>query len=201
MTAVAIIAAVASACSVDGQASRSPGLEPKAVAASTFPYGPAVAVPPAQVPGAIADITFRPLHGVNDPADCTPAQLNSDGASIRVGPGGPAGGTLTVLVAHASDDFDSFVTATRNCPDLRLGGTVGTRVATTVLSDAGGVIETDRVLANADGPFAHVYGLVAQRGDVRVYVQNRRGTADLSDAERAATRTLFDQATAKAFAG
>ena len=52
----------------------------------------------------------------------------------------------------------------------------------------------------APPPRTAVTEFVAQRGDVRVYVQNRRsGDAALRADEMDATRTLFDAARASAF--
>ncbi|WP_139026060.1 hypothetical protein [Gordonia neofelifaecis] len=214
MAAVIVVAAVASACSVSGEAVPTPDLSSKAVPSSDFPYGAGQPVPSAQVPGILADITFRPMRGRNDPADCTPAAVDTATAQVRVGPGGPAQGTLTAMVVRATDSFDDFLSEARRCTEFALGGTVGTAVATTVdaADPSAGTVQLERRLRmgpapsaqdqSAQPPSSSVTEFVAQQGDVRVYVQNRRpgGTALGAD-ELAATRTLFDAARASAFGG
>ncbi|WOC14384.1 hypothetical protein [Gordonia sp. MP11Mi] len=201
--AVIVVAAIGLsvvACSVDGDAVRVPDLAPRTVASDVFPFGQASAVPAAQVPNAVADITFTPMRAQNQPADCTPPHVEASGAQVRVGPGGAAGGTITVMLTRVSDTFDDYVTGLRDCSAFVLGGTVGTRVTTNVGSVADDTVASGRTLSNDGVPYARVYELVAQRGDVRLYVQNRFGGHDLSAAERSATRTLFDSAYETAFA-
>ncbi|MCF8569656.1 hypothetical protein L5G32_05170 [Gordonia sp. HY002] len=197
--AVTAVALSVAACSVDGAPARVPDLAPRTVGATAFPYGPGVAVPAAQVPNAVADITFTPLRSQNRPAECTPSQVDVSGAQIRVGPGGQAGGTVTVMLAQVPDTFDDYVAGLRECSDFALGGTVGTRVVTDVGTVADDTVESGRTLS-ADGvPYARVYEIVGQHGDLRVYVQNRFSGNDLGPDERAATRNLFDSAYTTAF--
>ncbi|WP_341257565.1 hypothetical protein [Gordonia malaquae] len=195
VVAVAVLVGT-TACGVDGGAVREPDLSTKVVEVSAFPYGPATAVPQAGVPGAIADITFRPLRAVNDPEECTPAPVDGDSAHVVVGPGGPAGGTLTVMVARASDSRADFVDGI--CQTFRLGGTVGTTITTTVDTSTGVIVNRRDLVANGTA-YAHVYELVRQEGSTRLYVQNRYPSATLSADEEAATRALFDAASTAAF--
>ncbi|GEE02596.1 hypothetical protein nbrc107696_30420 [Gordonia spumicola] len=195
--AVAVLSVV-TACSVDGDAVREPDLSGRLIAGSSFPYGPGTAVPAVALPGAISDVTFRPLRSANTPSDCTPAAIDTDGAEAIVGPGGPAGGTLTVLLARTTDSFDDF--RARQCASFVVGGTVGTTITTRTTDDDGRIVNERDLSANGT-TYAHVYELVRQEGSVRLYVQNRYGAATLSDAERAATRTLFADAAARAFGG
>ncbi|WP_244945797.1 hypothetical protein [Gordonia zhaorongruii] len=207
MIAAVVAATVATGCSVDGAAERVPDLNAKAVDSSAFPFGPATQVPPAQLPGAIADVTFLPLRARNEPDECTPSPVSAEGAALRVGPGGLAGGTLSVLVARASGGFHEYVDRLRSCPDFLLGGTVGTHVTTQIIDsgkaiEAGdGAVQSDRTLRNGETAYAYVYELVAQQGDVRVVVQNRRPGRELGAPDRSATRELFDAATTRAFGG
>ncbi|MBB4136181.1 hypothetical protein [Gordonia humi] len=200
VVAIAAISLSVVACSVDGDAVRVPDLTGRIVDASAFPFGAATPVPAAQTANALADITFTPLRAENDPADCTPAPVDAADAQIRVGPGGAAGGTLTVALTRTSDSFGDHLDLLRRCADFALGGTVGTRVSTDVLATADDTVESARTLSNGGTPYTRVYELTAQRGHVRLYVQNRfPATAQLGDAERAATRTLFDTAYDTAF--
>ncbi|QRY64605.1 hypothetical protein JVX90_06925 [Gordonia sp. PDNC005] len=192
---MAVLAGV-TACGVDGGAVREPDLSTKVVEVSAFPYGPATAVPESGVPGAIADITFRPLRVANDPQECTPAPVDVGSAHVVVGPGGPAGGTLTVMVARASDSRADFVDGI--CETFRLGGTVGTTVTTTVDTSTETIVNRRDLITNGTA-YAHVYELVRQEGSTRLYVQNRYPSASLSADEEAATRTLFEAASAAAF--
>ncbi|MGO3328155.1 hypothetical protein [Gordonia sp. (in: high G+C Gram-positive bacteria)] len=201
MIALTAVALSVLACSVDGDPVRVPDLAPRTVDASAFPYGPGVAVPDAQIHNAVADITFTPLRSQNQPAECTPAPVDVSGAQVRVGPGGPAGGTVTVMLARAPNTFDDYVTGLRECPDFELGGTVGTRVLTNVGSVAEDTVESGRTLSTDGRPYSRVYELVAQRDGVRLYVQNRFSGDELGADERSAMRNLFETAYAKAFDG
>ena len=210
MAALLMVAGAASACAVTGEAVPSLDLSSKSVPSSAFPYGPGQPVPSAQVPGILADITFRPLRGENTPADCTPAPVDAPTARVLVGPGGPAQGTLTTMVVRATDSFDDFVARVRRCGEFALGGTVGTSVATEVTPVDGGVpgVRLERRIRLGPGaqpappPTSSVTEFVAQQGDIRVYVQNRRpGGDDLGAEELGATRTLFDAARTRAFGG
>lgn len=189
----------AAGCSVDGAPRAEADLSARVVEPSAFPYGPATPVPAVALPGAVADITFRPLRSVNDPAECTPAQVDAAGVHASTGPGGPAGGVLTVMVATVSDSRDDFVASL--CPTFRLGGTVGTTVRTRTVDPAGDPIVNERDLEAGGIAYTHVYEIVRQQGRVRLYVQNRYSSASLSDEEKAATRTLFDAASTAAFGG
>ena len=204
MVTVVVILAAVTACSVSGEPVRTPDLADRATPSGAFPYGPGL---PVQDPGIVADITFRPMRQKNAPADCTPAEVDRATAQIRVGPGGPAGGTLTTMVVRVTEDFDGFLEQAARCSEFALGGTVGTTVTTTVgeKSEDGGVRLERRLTmgpstADSTPPTASVTEYVAQQGDVRLYVQNRRsGTADLGDDEATATRMLFDAARKSAF--
>ncbi|MCF8588109.1 hypothetical protein [Gordonia liuliyuniae] len=203
MRAVVVVAAIALstvACSVDGDAVRVPDLAPRTVASDAFPFGPATTVPAAQVPNAVADITFTPLRSQNQPADCTPSRVEAQSAQVRVGPAGASGGTMTVMLTRASDTFDDYVTGLRECSDFVLGGTVRTRVTTNIGSVADDTVVSGRTLSSNGVPYARVYEMVAQRADLRLYVQNRYAGHDFSAAERSATRELFDSAYETAFA-
>ncbi|MBM7367700.1 hypothetical protein [Gordonia hydrophobica] len=205
MATVAAVVLAVTACSVSGQPVRTPDLSGRAAPADAFPYGPGL---PVQAPGVVSDITFRPLSKPNDPADCTPVAVDAATAQVRVGPGGPAGGTLTAMVVRAADSFDDFVAQAARCGQFALGGTVGTTVSTTVADDgvSGGGVQLERHLVmgprteTSTPPTTAVTEFVAQRGDIRVYVQNRRSGLDaLGGDELAATRALFDAARASAF--
>ncbi|MGB6245587.1 hypothetical protein [Gordonia sp. (in: high G+C Gram-positive bacteria)] len=209
VAAVAVVVAAA-ACSVPGEAVRPVDLSAKAAPAAAFPYGPGQAIGSAQVAGLLADLTFRPLRGENDPADCTPAPVDTDTAQVRVGPGGTAQGTLTAVVVRTAEPFDDFLGRLRRCPTFTLGGTVGTTVTTEVAAaDAGaGTVEIERRITmgpppatgGTPPPRTSVTEFVAQRGNLRVYVQNRRaGDGALGAEEMTATRGLFDAARASAF--
>lgn len=202
MVAMAAIALAVAACTVDGDPVRVADLGPRVVDSAAFPYGPSTAVPEAQVPNAVADITFTPLSSSNRPAGCTPDRVDSADAQIGVGPGGAAGGTLTVMLAHVSDTLDDYAAMLRDCADFGLGGTVGTRVTTVVGTVHGDYVESARTLTNAGSQYARVYEIVGQEGGVRLYVQNRfAGDTELTPDEEAATRALFDAAKKKAFGG
>ncbi|ALG84639.1 hypothetical protein ACH46_09195 [Gordonia phthalatica] len=203
VTVAAMLTAV-TACSVSGDPVRTPDLSARIVPSDAFPYGPGL---PVQDPGIVSDITFRPVRQNNRPDDCTPVAVDAATAQVRVGPGGPAGGSLTVLVVRAADSFDDFVAQATRCEKFALGGTVGTTVVTAVGDDApDGALRLERQIimgpqtAESTPPTSSITEYVAQRGDIRVYVQNRRrGTEALSDAELAATRTLFVTARKAAF--
>ncbi len=196
VVAAAVLAAV-TACTVDGDPERAPDLSDRVVHAESFPYGPGTPVPASALPGAVADVTFRPLRSSNDPEDCTPAPVDVAGAHAVVGPGGAAGGTLTVLLTRASDSRDDFVA--RLCSTFRLGGTVGTTVSSSVQDPHADPLITRRDLASNGTAYAHVYEIVRQQGSVRLYVQNRYPAAVLSPEEMAATTSLFDAASKAAF--
>lgn len=201
---VAAVLTVVTACSVTGEPVRTPDLSARIVPSEAFPYGPGT---PVQDPGIVADITFRPLRHDNRPDDCTPAAVDAATAQVRVGPGGPAGGSLTVMVVRATGSLDDFVAQATRCAEFTLGGTVGTTVTTTVgdgAPDRSVRFERQLVMgprtADAPPPTSSITEFVAQRGEIRVYVQNRRrGTEALSDAELTATRTLFQTARERAF--
>lgn len=206
MATVAVLAAAVSACSVSGEPVRPPDLSSKAVSNADFPYGPAQQVPAAQVPGVLADITFRPLRGQNNPANCTPAAVDAGTAQVRVGPGGPAGGTLTALVVRSTDDFHAFVEQAERCASFVLGGTLASQIETKTsdLDASNNTVRLDRMIRmgpeSTTTPQTAVTEFVAQQGDVRVYVQNRRtGTAELGADELAATQKLFEAARRSAF--
>lgn len=205
MATVAVLAAAISACSVSGDPVREPDLSSKAVPSASFPYGPGQPIPATQVPGIIADITFRPFQKPNDPADCTPAAVDTPTAQVRVGPGGPAGGTLTAMVVRATDSFDDFLAQAERCSTFILGGSLATQVTTTVTAPGtAGQVQLERKIRmgpeSASTPQSSVTEFVAQHGDIRVYVQNRRsGGADLGTDEMSATQKLFDDAQTSAF--
>lgn len=203
VSVVAVIAAV-TACSVSGEPVRTPDLTSRATPADAFPYGPGL---PVQAPGVISDITLRPTRSPNQPVECTPAAVDASTAQVRVGPGGPAGGSLTTMVVSVTESFDDFVAQVKRCDEFTLGGTVGTTVRTTVADGApDGAIQLERHLVmgpqtpTSTPPTTTITEFVEQRDGVRLYVQNRRsGSAALSDGELDATRTLFDAARRTAF--
>ncbi len=207
---MAVVVAAAVACSVPGRPIPAADLSERAVPVTDFPYGRATSMSGAAARGVLADITFRPLRGGNDPADCTPAPVDADSAVVRVGPGGAAGGTLTVLLVRATDGFADYVDGARRCGEFALGGTVGTVVHTQVrdVDDDAGIARIDRTVRMGvaqpgfTAPQSAITEWMAQRGDIRVYVHNRRpaDAGELSDGENSATRALFDDARRRAFA-
>ncbi|NLG48153.1 MAG: hypothetical protein GX543_17050 [Gordonia sp.] len=205
VAAVAVVAAVLAACSVPGEPVREVDLAVKAAPSDAFQYGPGLSVPATSV---LTDVTLRPQRAENNPRECTPAPVDPSTAQARVGPGGPAGGTLTAVVVRASDTFDEFVAQVKRCAEFTLGGTVGTTVSTRVdAEEPAGTIAMERRLLmgpqspESTPPTTSITEFVAQQGDIRVYVQNRRsGEAALGAEELEATRKLFAAAQASAFA-
>ncbi|MFM9376224.1 hypothetical protein [Gordonia sp. VNK21] len=202
---LAAVLAVA-ACTVPGQPSRAVDLAERAVAPADFPYGAATAVPAAQVPGALADITFRPLRGEVSPPECTPAAVDTGTAQIRVGPGGPAQGTLTTAVVKVTGGLDELEAARRQCPEFTGGATGAQRMSVTPAqarspegSDAAVTAAVWTLSVPGGAAATRIDEWIAQRGDIRVYVQNRHPDGELDTAERTATEYLFDTAVRSAF--
>ncbi|MFT4088204.1 MAG: hypothetical protein QM658_13855 [Gordonia sp. (in: high G+C Gram-positive bacteria)] len=206
MVAVAAAAVVLSACSVAGEPERAVDLHELMVPAADFPYGPATPLPAQAVPGALSDITMRPLRDAVDPARCTPAEVDAPTAQISVGPGGEAHGTLTVLLARSGQSLDEYVQQNIDCAEFLGGSTGNERIATQIVDSPAAAAGQSRAVVlrrtlSVPGSFAAtvIDEWMAQRGDVRVYVQNRHTGGALSESEQTSSKALFDAAVQRAF--
>ncbi|MFW0797367.1 hypothetical protein AAFP30_26415 [Gordonia sp. CPCC 205515] len=203
----------AMACTtVDGNAvAGSSDLSAKSVAADVFPAG-ATRVPTPAVPGALADITGRPLHGTVTPADCTPPAVPSAGAVVFVGPDpATSTATFTTAVVHADQSLDDVVNQARRCPRFVSGAspTASSLVTTDVLPapKVAGSVRTGawqrQVTTGATGSSAMVTAtklLMAQRNGVRVLVEYRQqGSDPISSAASGQLNALFGNAVEAAF--
>lgn len=207
VTAAAAVAVLAAGCSVSGTPKPVADLSRQVVPAAEFPSPGATAVPPAQVPGIVADITLRPLRGDVDPARCTPAAVETGSAEVVVGPGPQPGSTLTEMVVRTSESLSAFASAAKECATFT-GGATGRQVVTTAIvsgptaQNGADRIQIVRTLASPGAPesVTTLDQWIAQRGDVRVVVQLRYlGAADA--AARATTAEFFETAVARAFGG
>ncbi len=202
--AVFAVAAVTAGCTTDGTARPVVDLSGRTVPVAEFPFGPATAVPAAQVPGIVSDITLRPLRGDVDPADCTPAGVDVATAVVADGPGPDARGNVTELVATTAETLAELSSAATRCAAFRGGSTGQETVATQVLApletrDGVDRLRLRRTLASDGADQVTVLDQwIAQRDGVRVVVQLRHGGAVSQDAtDRVAA--FFDTAVAAAF--
>lgn len=198
------VAAVTSACTVDGGARPGVDLSGRVVPVTDFPFGPATAVPAAQVPGIVSDITLRPLRGAVDPADCTPAGVDAATAVVADGPGPDGQGNVTELVAATGESLAESSSAALRCPSFRGGATGREQVATRVPEPAERRDGIDRMrlqrtlTGEGDGHTTVLDQWIAQRAGVRVVVQLRHaGTASAQAQARVAE--FFETAVARAF--
>ncbi|MFT3715034.1 MAG: hypothetical protein QM774_03550 [Gordonia sp. (in: high G+C Gram-positive bacteria)] len=208
-SAIAVLAAVLvlAGCSAFSSSSTPEDLSGRALAPGDFPFGPANRIPTAQVPGILADITLRPLSGDVDPSRCTPAGVQTGNAVVLVGPGGTDGmSTLTSAVTQTAESFDEFVGAARDCASFRTGATGAQTVTTDIVegpetTDPVPTVHLRRTLASTgdQGPPTVIEEWVAQGGDVRVYVQDRRTGGTMTPDEAQKAEDLFAAARTKAF--
>ncbi|AZG44173.1 hypothetical protein [Gordonia insulae] len=203
---------VIAGCTVDGQASAGAvDLSPRAVPSTDFPGGSASRVPPPAVPGALADLTGRPLHGSVIPAQCTPAAVSADGAAVLVGPDPAAStATFTEAIVHADVPLDEVTALARRCPRTASGSspTAMSAVITEVLpaprrSGVATGAERRQLTTGGTGSSAITTStttLLAQRDGVRVIVEYRhQGAAPMSAQAGARLDALFSRAVDAAF--
>lgn len=206
VAAVVAVVLFASACSVSGTAEPEPDYRALLVPADSFPAGAATPVPEPAVPGAVSDITLRPLRGDVDPADCTPVAVDVETAAILVGPGPTDGSTLTEMIVRTPESASDLAAAVRDCSVFRAGATGQQEVR----SELSGQPESDGDLTSlaltrtlrspGSETVTTVAQWVAQRGQVRLVVQLRMlGTPSAADTRMAAD--FFAHARAQAFGG
>ncbi|GAA3960302.1 hypothetical protein GCM10022231_20300 [Gordonia caeni] len=204
MVAVVAVALLAAGCSVSGTGQPVPDYTSLLVPGDSYPNGPGVQVPGPQVPGAVADITLRPLSGDVAPAECTPAAVDTETAAVMVGPGPAPGSTLTEMVVRTGESVSSLAAAARECPVFTSGATGTQEVRTQVTGEPrsdGGVerLRLTRTLTTAGSETAVVLEQwVAQRGSTRVVVQVR-SMAPVGEAERQRAEEFFTAAIDRAF--
>ncbi|WP_040510524.1 hypothetical protein [Gordonia soli] len=208
-----VVGLLVAGCSVNGDpVGDESDLTARAVAASSFPSGPATRVPTPAVKDALADITGRPLRGDVSPAGCTPGAMRTESATVLVGASPQAGGvgTLTSAVVGTDESLADLTATARRCPVVTLGagGGATTRVSTEVAPAPPTVdgVETTALRrslqtgGDAAPLVTTVTLLIAQRDDVRVYVEERhQGAAPLTEEAGAALDRLFTASVSAAF--
>lgn len=196
------------ACSVDGDAvAGRPDLAPRGLTAADFGSGAAAPIPPPAVGDALADVIGRasaPGAAVTPPG-CAPAPIDSAGAYAILGPGRADRSTLTAAIAYADESLDAVAERVRRCPTYT---TTLSQVAVTE-QPAPPAPEGVQTMAIArtittGGPGAEMVTstltLIAQRDDVRIYVDYRRPGAEPVTPEAGADLdALFTKAVAAAF--
>lgn len=206
VVAVVAVALLAAGCSVSGSPQPVPDYSPLLLPGDRFPHGPGTAVPAPQVPGAVADITLRPLSGEVAPPECTPAAVDTSTAAVIVGPGPGEGSTLTELVVRTGESLDSAAAAARDCPVFTSGATGNQEVRTEVIDaphDDDGVqrMHLTRTLTSPGSQTSVVLEQwIGQRDAVRVVVQ-LRSIEPMAAPERQAAEDFFSAAIAHAFDG
>lgn len=204
VAAVVAVGIFATGCSVPGTPQAAPDHSALLLPADSFPGGPGTAVPEAQIPGIVADVTLRPLRGEVTPADCTPAPVNAAGAAAVVGPASAGGATLTELVAEATDSLERFATATSACGTFHTGAAGNQEVSTRVTAqpeerDGISRMQLTRTLRSAGAETTtDLQDWIAQRGRTRLIVQ-LRGRGEASENDRQAAQKFFDEAVTHAF--
>lgn len=210
--ALVFLAILAVGCSVDGEATAggSADLSARAVAPSDFPGATATRLPAPAVPGALADLTGRPLHGTVTPPDCTSRGVPSDGAVVLVGPDpATSTATFTAAVVHADVPLDQVTGLARRCPRTITGSapTAVTITSTEVLPapqrSGLSTAALRRTLATGGSASPLVTGttsVIAQRDGIRVIVEYRhQGAGRMSADAGASLDALFDSAVEAAF--
>ncbi|UVF77752.1 hypothetical protein [Gordonia mangrovi] len=210
--ALVTLAVLAVGCSVDGEATAggSADLSARSVAPVDFPADSATRLPAPAVPGALADLTGRPLHGSVTPPDCTPRGVSADGAVVLVGPDpATSTATFTSAVAYADRPLDQVTGLARRCPRTITGSapTAVTIVMTEVLPApqrsglATAALRRTMTTGGSESPLVTgTTSVMAQRDGVRVIVEYRHQGADPMSADAGASlNALFDSAVAAAF--
>ena len=204
MVTVVAVALLAAGCSISGTGQAVPDYTSLLLPGDSYPDGPGVQVPAPQVPGAVADITLRPMSGEVVPAECTPAAVDTETAAVMVGPGPTPGSTLTELVVRTGESVDGLAAAARDCPVFTSGATGNQEVRTELTGDPrsdGGVdqLHLTRTLTTAGSPTSvTLEQWVAQRGSTRVVVQVR-SMEPVGDAQRQSAEEFFAAAIDRAF--
>lgn len=207
VAAALTVALFAVACSITGTPQPTPDYASLLLPGDAFPAGPGTAVPAAQVPGIVADLTLRPLTGEVTPAHCTPPPVQTDTAVAIAGPGPSPGATLTELVVGVDDSLESFAAGTAACPTFRGGATGNQEVVTTItaepvvtgLRDQLAHMRLSRTLGTGDTTIV-MEQWIAQRDGVRLLVVLRQ-LGSVSADDRQIAQVFFDSAVARAFSG
>lgn len=204
-------------CTVDGQASAPEDLTAKSVSAADFPAG-ASRVPPPAVPGAMADITGRPLHGTLEPAGCTPKPVEDAVVWVGMDPG-TQDATFSSAVAHAGSPLQQLTAQAARCTSYTSGAmpTASTRWTSTLgaapsvpsgvtgatierTGITGGISAGSVTVPMPNSMTTRTRTLLAQRDATRVYVEYRwHSAAPLPATQRQQLDTLFARAVAAAF--
>ena len=209
---VTVLVTAVAACTVGGEPTpvEAPDLSGQAVDTGVFPAG-ATRVPAPALPGVIADVTGRPLHGEADPARCTPAAVSVDGAAASSGPAGTGtAATLTSLIVSVSESLDQAESLLHRCGTYRTGtagvatSTIRTEILPPPTASAGVDTLALRRTTTTGGEInplvTSTTTLIGQRDGARVYVEYRAsgGAAMPADAGTALD-ALFQASVAAAW--